>query len=946
MSAEGKPQSDRSFMARPLEWLTRLVVRFPVATLVLAGVVTAVSLYLTATRLGFRTSRAELLNPKSEFNQRWIEYTKEFGDKEDVVVVVEGDGPENVVPVLDELAAVIAEDRGKNYSAVLAGIDLAKIRSKGLYYLKPDDLTAIEGFLDQMSPVLRGDWKQLSPTSMGSWMSASLQQGDAAQREQAMAEMTEHLGRMVRGLGAVLGPEREYRSPWPDVGPAAAAMDMPTVKHLLENDGRIGFVLLRLTKEDNQNFAQNGEAIDGLKRLAAQMRTRHPHVKIGLTGLPVIEHDEMRSSESSMSLATILSFAGVLAVLVVAFGAFRHSLLAMGGLVVGMIWACGCVTLTVGHVNVLSIAFGSILFGLGIDYGTYYVARYLELRGTGRSARDAIVETAGGAGPGITTGAVTSAIAFFATGLTDFSGVAQLGVIAGGGVLLCWLAQMTVLPAAILLLDRYRSGQRTPLPLDLHRYLKPAIYARPRTMLGTNLAATVVLAALGLGLLWYDHNLLNLQPQGLESVELEKKLCNELNRSAYFAISIADSPEELRTRKAQFEVLPSVERVEDIGPLLPEQTALKGPIITRIRERLQNLPAEAPAIPVAPAADLEKMLGAAQMMLGGAQGGQVHVFGGGSSSNGTPSGRKMDQSPDPAKPLADQLAQVRGLLRQTAPADYQHRMGFYQQCVAADLLGRLHALRAAADPAPPQASDLPAAFRVRNVGRHGRYLQKIYSRVDIWDMAGMERFVKQVRSVDKQATGNPLQIYEASRQMKRSFEQAAWYALFAIIPFVFLDYRRLSHSLLAVLPMCIGLLQTMALLGLMGMPLNPANMIVLPLTLGIGVEDGVNIIHDFRNQGRKYRYVSGSTIVAVVVNSLTTMVGFGALMIANHQGLQSLGRVLTISMAFNLFNSLMLPNMLALYCAYLRNRERCAAEAPADAPPSLAVADAYRRNAA
>jgi hypothetical protein len=76
------------------------------------------------------------------------------------------------------------------------------------------------------------------------------------------------------------------------------------------------------------------------------------------------------------------------------------------------------------------------------------------------------------------------------------------------------------------------------------------------------------------------------------------------------------------------------------------------------------------------------------------------------------------------------------------------------------------------------------------------------------------------------------------------------------------------------------------------------------------------------------------------------MVGFGALMIANHQGLQSLGRVLTISMAFNLFNSLMLPNMLALYCAYLRNRERCAAEAPADAPPSLAVADAYRRNAA
>lgn len=920
MSAEGKPQSDRSFMARPLEWLTRGVVRYPIATLVLAGLVTIGALFLTITRLEFRTSRAELLSPQSEYNQRWIEYTKEFGDKEDVVVVVEGDGPESVVPVLDEMGAAIAEDGGKTYHAVLAAIDLSKIRAKGLYYLKPDDLTAIEGFLDQMRPILGGDWGQLNLANMGGWMNASLPQGDAAQREQALAGMKEQLGRMSRGLSAVLGPEGEYRSPWPDMGPAGAALGELGVRHLLENDGRIGFVLLRLVKEDTQNFAQNGEAIDGLKRLAAQMRTRHPHVKIGLTGLPVIEHDEMQSSESSMSLATILSFLGVLAVLIVAFGAFRHSLMAMGALVVGMIWACGCITLTIGHVNVLSIAFGSILLGLGIDYGTYYVARYLELRNAGRSARDAIIETAGGAGPGITTGAVTSAIAFFATGFTEFSGVAQLGIIAGGGVLLCWLAQMTVLPAMILLADRYRTGLGTPLPLDLHRYLKPAIYARPRTVLGANLAATLLLAAFGLGLLWYDHNLLNLQPQGLESVELEKKLCNELNRSAYFAISIADSPEELHTRKAKFEALSSVERVEDVGPLFPEQTAIKGPAIARIQKRLEGLPAAAPAIPVAPATDLERMLGGAQMMLG---------------------------SSPTTKTLADQLTQVRELLRRTTPAEYQRRMGFYQQCVAADLLGRLQALRSAANPTPPQASDLPEAFRVRNVGLHGRYLQKIYSRVNIWDMDGMELFVKQVRDVDKQATGNPLQIYEASRQMKRSFEQAAWYALFAIIPFVFLDYRRLSHSLLAVLPMCIGLLQTLAILGLLGMPLNPANMIVLPLTLGIGVEDGVNIIHDFRNQGRKYRYVSGSTIVAVVVNSLTTMVGFGALMIANHQGLQSLGRVLTISMGCNLFNSLLLPNMLALYCAYLRKREKADAECrPAASPALPEVAEAYRRNAA
>ena len=102
-------------------------------------------------------------------------------------------------------------------------------------------------------------------------------------------------------------------------------------------------------------------------------------------------------------------------------------------------------------------------------------------------------------------------------------------------------------------------------------------------------------------------------------------------------------------------------------------------------------------------------------------------------------------------------------------------------------------------------------------------------------------------------------------------------------------------------------------MGLLDIPLNPANMIVLPLILGIGIESGVNIVHDFRNQGNRYRRISNSTTVAVVVNSLTTMVGFGALMIANHRGLQSLGRVLTIAMGCCLFSSLVLPNLLLLY---------------------------------
>jgi predicted RND superfamily exporter protein len=209
-------------------------------------------------------------------------------------------------------------------------------------------------------------------------------------------------------------------------------------------------------------------------------------------------------------------------------------------------------------------------------------------------------------------------------------------------------------------------------------------------------------------------------------------------------------------------------------------------------------------------------------------------------------------------------------------------------------------------------TDLPEAVATRFVGRTGRYLMQVYSKANIWDMEPMKQFVYDVRSVDPDATGNPMQVYEASRHMKRSFEQAAWYALLAIIPIVLLDFRRLNYTLLAALPMGLGLLQTLGLMGLLDIPLNPANIIVLPLTLGIGMESGINLIHEMRCRRGAYRGAGNAVIVAVVVNTLTTMVGFGALMIANHQGLQSLGRVLTISMGCCMFNALLLPNLLVV----------------------------------
>jgi predicted RND superfamily exporter protein len=187
-----------------------------------------------------------------------------------------------------------------------------------------------------------------------------------------------------------------------------------------------------------------------------------------------------------------------------------------------MAWAFGYVTLAVGHLNILSVAFTVTLIGIGIDYGTYYVSRYLQARQAGLETREALLDTARSIGPAISTGAITTAVAFFAAGFTEFRGVAELGIIAGGGILLCAVAELFVLPAAILLVDRSRWGRTLPAPLPVHRWLAP--FCRwPRWTLAAGLAATL-LVGIGSARLRSDHNLMNMQVADAESVAWEQRL--------------------------------------------------------------------------------------------------------------------------------------------------------------------------------------------------------------------------------------------------------------------------------------------------------------------------------------------------------------------------------------------------------------------------------------
>jgi hopanoid biosynthesis associated RND transporter like protein HpnN len=881
MSADSSEDTPRAFLERPFEIATTWVTRYPATTLAIALSLAIAAIALSYAKLGYRTSRLDLLDPKSDYNQRWIEYINEFGDEDDAVVVVEGADRDAVVPVLKEVSQALSRETDL-FHAVLHEVNLSKVQAKGLHYLAPNDLLGVEDFLQTAQPVIVGEWSQLSLGHVTAGMCARLDglraQGATAPAQQLLPEIE----RLADSLHVALEKPGGYQSPWPAMPQSFATLSELSSEYLLTKEGQLGFVLLRIAP-GSDGFARGSEATDRLRDLIGQLAAKHPDVRIGLTGLPIMENDEMRASQNSMFWASLISFGGVGLLFIAGFGGMRHAILANLVLLLGMAWSFGYVTLTVGHLNILSVSFTVTMIGIGIDYGVHYIARYMEIRQTVRATDRALIATSRGIGPAITTGAITTAVSFFCAGLTDFVGVAELGIIAGGGILLCAVAELLVLPAAVVLVDRLPWAQRMPNPLPMHLWINP-LMRRPVLTLTVTLSFTGV-ALFGLTRLWYDHNLLNMQPVGLESVELERKLLEECNQSMWYALTMADSREELLALKAKYLELDSVDRTEEIASMLPTELDEKRPIIVRIHDQLADLPERPPLIPVDRPDHLGRMLGRLQSSVAEIK---------------------------PGAAAARKLEQVRDILRRLPAAECTARATQFQQQMAGDLLTRLHVLAGMSSPEPPRLEDLPASLVHRFVGHNGRHLLKIYGKGNIWDMEALSKFVADVRRVDPNATGNPLQAYEASIEMKRSYEHAAIYALLVNLSVLYFGFRSIRYTFLAMLPVGLGMLMMFGLMGLFNIPLNPANTIVLPLILGIGEDYGVHILHEFREQKGRYK-MSQSIAVAVMVDSLTTIVGFGALMIASHQGLQSLGRVLIIGVSCCLFTAMvMLPALLTL----------------------------------
>jgi hopanoid biosynthesis associated RND transporter like protein HpnN len=897
MKAE-QAQGHSPILQRFLVGLINGACRWPKAVLTAVLVLAAASLYGAATRLEYHTQRDDLISPHKDYQQRWQKYLAEFGDDDDIVVVVKGHERARMEQALEALAKEI-QQQPENFDRLFYKVDLRHLHNRALLFLPADQIRQIQDNLKSMTLLLEGGpvgWRWLTVLQLLQEARSRLARQTPGQPlGPADEQFFTQLRSISRSAAAMLGDPAQYRNPWNSL------MDTPLEQqdllaepqYFFSGDGDLAFLLAR-PFIDKSSFTSAAKSVDAARAIVARLRPAFPELEFGLTGHPVLENDEMAAAERDTRYASWLAIAGVTLLFFLVYRSLYYPLLTVGTLLLGTSLAMGWTTLTVGHLNILSATFAVMLIGMG-DYGVLWVMRYEAERARGATVEGALRHTAVCVGSGTLTAALTTTLAFYAAMLADFQAVAELGWIAGSGVFLCALSCFTILPAVLKLADRRQPGKvfRPKLALfDPHStrgsIWLPGLAGKSRLVVGASVAVAAVMGACAL---WvrYDHNLLHLQARDLASVQWEMTLIEHTAGASWHALSYTPTPEEALALKARYEQLPEVSRVVEAASLVPPDQECKLALLRDLQHRLRNLPERNAVIPhdLPNVTALTMELDAVAALLPPAA-----------------------ASPTSLADLRPSLAALRSQLGEGKAEilrDFEQRM-------AGDLAADLYRLRDVSTPEPLTLDDLPPAFRERYVGRTGQWLVQVFGKDCLWDFEPLEHFVQRIQTVDPEATGKPFSTVEGLKAMKHGFEWAGLYAFGAIVLVLRWDFRSWKRTLIALSPLAMGIALALGIMGLFGLPLNPANMIALPLVLGVGVDNGVHVLHDFLAPKMEGRYQLSRAIGrGVLVKALTTMIGFGTLMISSQRGLSGLGFCLTLGVACCMATALVfLPAVLQI----------------------------------
>ncbi|MCJ7783494.1 MAG: MMPL family transporter, partial [Desulfobacterales bacterium] len=599
-----------------------------------------------------------------------------------------------------------------------------------------------------------------------------------------------------------------------------------------------------------------------------------------------------------MGLTTLISFLLVAIAIMIGLGSGRLVFASLVTLLVGFIWTLGFAIFFVGRLNLISVAFGVLFIGLAIDYGIQYCLRYRELIASGLGHHEAIVGTAKGLGVSLLVCTVAATIGFYSFLPTPYTGVSELGLIAGTGMLINLFSTLTVLPALLTLLPLRKTGLKEFVP-DRSLYRVPYKHAK---------AIVVGAIAIGIGAaffvpkLYVDYNPLNLYDPQCDAVLTIKELFKNEMTCPWTISILAGNAKEAEEMVGRLKGLKEVKEAITITSFVPEEQSSKLAILSDIvlfmPPALETLKTEKLSYEKNVASlqsfesSLKKVLSTAREKDGAYATSVSRLH---RSLEGF---QKALIHPENGKEAFDKL----------------------EQSVLSYLPNLFHDLKTSLRASAVKESDLPRELRLRYVTPDGRYRVEVFPRENILEPDSLKRFVEAVSALAPNSTDTPVAIREAGNAVVRSFLLATLYALLAITLFMLIELKSVSDTVLVLLPLALSLLMTGAASVILDIPFNFANVIVVPLLLGSGVE-GIYFIHRFRTDPPSSgNMLETSTARALFFSTLTTILSFSTLSFSPHQGMASMGKLLTLCIGSLMVTTLIfLPALLKFVKPRARN---------------------------
>lgn len=847
------------------------VSRHPVAAVLVAAAVTFVAGAYALETVRINSDDSKLISQEEPFRKDYEAFIDAFPEfDETTVIVITSDSIDRAEDAVDLMRDAMRA-RPDLIETVYAPSADDFYEDHGLLYLDLPDLEDVIERLAEAQPALTALTEDPSLRGLFDQLERSLEElKEEGDLPTGFARMANRVSEVTDSLLA--GTPR--RISWAD--------------EFLEDEGTVYRLVIVQGKKDFSDTIATAELIGEIRATARELGLVPENgVEVRLTGMVPLAHDEQESLQQGLALAGGLSTVLLAVILGLGVGSLRISLATLVTLFASITWTTAYAMLAVGEFNIISAAFAVLMIGLGVDFAIHIGLRYEEECRSGLSVPDALVSASREAGVSVSLCALTSAIGFLSFVPTPYPGLAALGIIAGGGMLLALVASFTVFPA-VLALMRAPSAQQS---VALDRF--GAVYRSVERHAGAWVAVAAVIAVVA-GVISlhmrFDFSTLSMRDPTSESMTTLEDLQEEELYTDYSATILAEDPATAESLADELEALETVAEARAPSWYVPDEQDDKLFMLEDAAFFLE--PVLHPDPPLSPPTDAERVASFDAL--------RERI-----AALGHPGGD--DEIRESVQRLEASLAR---LAASPAPVS---QLAALEELVVSDLEERIDWLRRAVTVDRVTFDDLPEDTRRRVIAPDGTTRVVALPEEGLTDVDALRRFVADVARIAPNATGRPAVEVGIGRVVVLTFRIAIGISLVAVALVLMVTLRSLVDAFLTLLPITLAALITTAVGVLIDMPFNMTNVVVIPLILGLGIDSGIHVFIRYRHAGSMSGMMESSTPRAVLLSAATTFAAFGSLAVSGHVGLRSLGVLLSVSVVALLFCTLVaLPALISV----------------------------------